>query len=111
MIFLLQWSVEVERSRWVVYGSDTDSMLQFQLEMGGDGTKRCWMMKQRQRARLGSMGRKCDMTRWYDDVGQRRCSIGEGEREEMTLIGLTQILLGQKIKKIHVVNSASTNRR
>jgi hypothetical protein len=32
-----------------------------------------------------------------------------GEREETINIGLTRILLDRKIKKIHVVNSASTN--
>jgi hypothetical protein len=35
----------------------------------------------------------------------------EREREEMTLVGLTRILLGQKMKKILVVDSASTNGR
>jgi hypothetical protein len=47
-------------------------MLQFQFERGGDGTKRYWKMKWRQRAHLGSMGRKCDTVRWHDDVGRRR---------------------------------------
>jgi hypothetical protein len=32
----------------------------FQFERGCDRTKRCQKMKQRQRAHLGSMGRKCD---------------------------------------------------
>jgi hypothetical protein len=32
-----------------------------------------------------------------------------GEREDTTPVGLTQILLGQKIKKINAVDSAGTN--
>jgi hypothetical protein len=35
-------------------------------------------MKRRQRARLGSMGRKCDTTQPRDDIGQRRGGSGEG---------------------------------
>jgi hypothetical protein len=31
--------------------------------------------------------------------------------EETTPVGLTQILLGQKMKKIHAVDSAGTNGR
>jgi hypothetical protein len=42
-------------------GGGADSMLQFQLEREGDGMNHCWKMKQRQRAHVGSMGRKCDM--------------------------------------------------
>jgi hypothetical protein len=34
-----------------------------------------------------------------------------GEREEIMLVGLTRILLSQKIKKIHTVDSAATNIR
>jgi hypothetical protein len=33
----------------------------------------------------------------------------EGEREETIAVGLTRILLGQKIKKTHVVDSIVTN--
>jgi hypothetical protein len=49
-----------------------NSMLQFYLERGGDGTKRCRKMKPRQRARLGSMGRKCGTVRWRDNASRRR---------------------------------------
>jgi hypothetical protein len=45
-----------------------DSMLQFRLEIGGNGTKRYRMMKWRQRARLNSMGRKHDPVWWHDDI-------------------------------------------
>jgi hypothetical protein len=31
----------------VVSGGGADSMLQFQLERGGDGMKRCWKMMRR----------------------------------------------------------------
>jgi hypothetical protein len=33
----------------------------------------------------------------------------EGEREEMMIVGLTRILLGRKIKKNHMVDSAVIN--
>jgi hypothetical protein len=39
---------------------DVNSMLQFQSERGGDGTKRYRKIKWRQRTRLGSMERKHD---------------------------------------------------
>jgi hypothetical protein len=56
-----------------VGGDDgVNSMLQFRLERGGDGTKCCRKMQQRQRAHLGSMRRKHDTGRWNDDVGWRR---------------------------------------
>jgi hypothetical protein len=61
MIFLYQWRVEVGRSGRVSYSGDADSMLQFQLERGGDRTKHYQKMKRRQRAHLGSMGSKHDM--------------------------------------------------
>jgi hypothetical protein len=32
-----------------------------------------------------------------------------GERKEAMLVGLMRILLGQKMKKIHAVDSTSTN--
>jgi hypothetical protein len=71
-----------------------DSMLWFWLERGGDWMKCYRKMKRRQRARLRSIGKKRDTMR-------RRCRPKEkrhrgGEREEMTPIGLTWILLGQK---------------
>jgi hypothetical protein len=56
-----------------------DSMLQFWLKRGGDGTKHCRKMKRRQRAHLGSMGRKRDTVRWHDNIGRRRGGIGEGK--------------------------------
>jgi hypothetical protein len=59
----------------VVGDGGADLMLRFRLEMEDDGTKHCWKMKQRQRAHLGSIERKCDT--------------------------VTRILLSQKIKKIH----------
>jgi hypothetical protein len=58
-----------------------------------------------------SMGRKSYTARRRDDIGRRRDDTGEGKRDETTLISLTQILLGRKIKKIHVVDSTSINKR
>jgi hypothetical protein len=64
----------------VAYGGGANSMLQFQLEMRGDGTIRCRKMKWMQRARLGSIGRKRDMVSWRDDAGWRRCGTEEEKR-------------------------------
>jgi hypothetical protein len=46
-------------------------MLQFWFDRGDDGMKRYRKMKQRQRARLVSMGRKRDTTWRCDDVDRR----------------------------------------
>jgi hypothetical protein len=54
-------------------GGGADSMLRFQLERGGD------VMKRRQGARLGSMGRKCDTAQRSGDVGQSRGGTEEGK--------------------------------
>jgi hypothetical protein len=58
--------------RRVAYDGGVDSMLQFRLERGGDGIKRCQKMKWKQRARFDSMGRKRDLAQWRDDFGRRR---------------------------------------
>jgi hypothetical protein len=73
----------------VAYSGGVDLMLQFWLERGGDGRKHCRKMNRRQRARLGSMEKKCDMVWWCDDVGQRRGDTRGREREETMLVGLT----------------------
>jgi hypothetical protein len=49
--------------------SSADSMVQFRLKRGGDEMKHCRKMKRRQRAHLGSMGRKRDTVRQCGDVG------------------------------------------
>jgi hypothetical protein len=103
--------VEIDWSRRVACSGDAYSIVWFRLERGDDGTKHYRKMKRRQRACLGSMARKCDMARPCNDVGQSRGSTREGKREETMLVGLTRILLGQKMKKIHAVNLAGTNRR
>jgi hypothetical protein len=61
----------------VVRCGGADLMLRFQLERGGDGTKRCRKMKQRQRARIGSMRMKRDMTHRPEE---RRHWRGKGKR-------------------------------
>jgi hypothetical protein len=63
----------------VADGGDADSMLQFQLERGGHGMKHYRKMQRRQRAYLGSMERKHDMTRRNVDVSRRRGIIREGK--------------------------------
>jgi hypothetical protein len=54
--------VGVGLSGRVVGGGSADSILWFRLESGGGGMERCQKMKQRQRARIDSMGRKHDTT-------------------------------------------------
>jgi hypothetical protein len=71
----------------VVDGGGVDSMLQYRLERGGDGMKRCRKMKRRQRARLGSMGRKRDMVQRRGDVGRRRGGTGEGKGRRRRQLG------------------------
>jgi hypothetical protein len=54
------------------------------------------------------------MEKKRDTMWQRRSDerwYRGGVREETTLIGLTRILLGQKIKKIHAADSIDTNGR
>jgi hypothetical protein len=67
-------------------------------------------MKGSQRARLSSMERKCDTTRWCDDVGRRRDNTGEGKGGDdasWTDANLT----GLKINKIHAFDSVDRNER
>jgi hypothetical protein len=85
-------------------------MLWFQLERGGDGLKHYWKMKQMQRAHLASMRKKHDTTQWRGDAGQRRGGTEEekgGDNASWDDANLT----GQKIKKIHAIDSFATNRR
>jgi hypothetical protein len=64
-----------------------DSILQFWLERRDGKMKRYRKMKWMQRARLGSMGRKRDMSRWCGDVGRRRGDIGEGKERRRRQLG------------------------
>jgi hypothetical protein len=61
---------ESECPRRVTGGGDVDLILLFRLEGGGDEMKYYQKMKWRQRAPLGSMGRK------RGDIGWRRCGTG-----------------------------------
>jgi hypothetical protein len=65
--------------RRIAYSDGADSMLQFQFDRGGDGTKHCWKIKPRQWACLDSMGRKRDMARCRDDVNRRRGGTEKGK--------------------------------
>jgi hypothetical protein len=120
---MVEWWGEWPRLRWPFYssagwewgclrrvagGGGVDSMLQFWLERGVDGTKRCQKMKWMQQTHLGSMGMKRDMSWRCGGISRVRSHRG-GEREETTTVGLTRILLGQKMKKIHAVNSVASN--
>jgi hypothetical protein len=50
-------------------------------------TKHYRKMIRRQQTHLGSMGRKCDMVRWHDDVGQRRDDTEEGKERKRGQLG------------------------
>jgi hypothetical protein len=56
----------------VADGGGADSMLWFWLKMGGDEMKCYRKMNRRQRARIGSMGRKCDTAQQCDTVWRRQ---------------------------------------
>jgi hypothetical protein len=63
-----------------------NSMLQFRLERGGDGMKRCRKTKRRQCAHLDSMESKRNTVRRHQPEERRHQG---GEREETTLVGMT----------------------
>jgi hypothetical protein len=68
------------KKRWpTADGDGANSILQFRLERGGDGTKYYREMQQRQQAHLGSMERKRDTVWWNDNVGQKRGDTREGK--------------------------------
>jgi hypothetical protein len=69
----------------VVGDSGVYSMLRFRLE-GGVEMKRCQKMKRKQRARLGSMGTKCDTVWRCGDIDRRRGDIGEGKSRRRHLL-------------------------
>jgi hypothetical protein len=71
----------------VADGGGGDSMLRFRLERGDNMTKYYRKMKRSQRARLGFIGRKHDMTRWRDDVGRRRGDTREGKGRRKYQLG------------------------
>jgi hypothetical protein len=83
----------------VACGGGVDSMLQFRLERGGDRTKRCWKMNRRQRARLGSIGRKCDTMRWCDDVDRSRDGTEERKGRRRCHLGLCESYRAKKWRK------------
>jgi hypothetical protein len=53
------------------------------------------------------MGRKCDTTWRRDDIDRRRGGTEEGKGRRQANANLT----GLKMKKIHAIDSAATNRR
>jgi hypothetical protein len=94
----------------VAGGGGADSMLQFQFESGGDRTKRCWKIKCKQRARVGSMGRKRDTMRWRGDIGRKRGGTEEGKGRTQRQLGCRESYWDEKMKKIHAFDSGATNR-
>jgi hypothetical protein len=85
-----------------------NSIFRFWLKRKGHGTKRCWKMKRRQWVHLNCIGKEArhGATAWRRRSEKRWHR--EGKREEMPPIGLTWILLDQKLKKIYAVDSAAT---
>jgi hypothetical protein len=71
----------------VVGGGGIDSMIWFQLEREGDGTKSCQKMKRRQRTDLDSMGRKHEMAQRRGNVDRRRGGTGEGRGRRRRQLG------------------------
>jgi hypothetical protein len=70
--------------------------------------KHYWKMKQRQRYRLSSIGRKCDTVRRREDIGWRRGDAGRGkggDDADWVDANLTWL----KMKKIHVIDSTGIN--
>jgi hypothetical protein len=94
----------------VAGGGGANSILHFQLEMRGDGTKRSQKMKQSQRAHVGSMGSKRDTACRHGDVGRRRGSTGEGKGGDHASWA-NATLTRPNMKKIHAVDSTATNGR
>jgi hypothetical protein len=62
----------------------------FGFKREGDRTKHCRKVKRKQRARLDSIGRKCDTTLWRGNVGWRRDNIRSGgDRYTLKMRGLS----------------------
>jgi hypothetical protein len=90
---------ESDGSGRVACSGGADLMLQFRLEIECNGIKRCRKMKRRQRSYLGSMRRKCDMTRQHDDVNQRRGDTGDGKGMRRLQLGWHKSYWAKKWRK------------
>jgi hypothetical protein len=82
----------VESESQIIRGGWSTAVVQiqyfsFNLKKEGGEMRHCQKMKRTQRARLGSMRRKCDMTQWCIDVDQRRGGTGEGKRRKRCQLG------------------------
>jgi hypothetical protein len=78
--------------------------------MGGGGTKRCRKIKRD--SELVLVQQKGSVTRRGGVMTLARGEAAPGrKKEETTLVGLTRILLDQKMKKIHMIDSAGINER
>jgi hypothetical protein len=89
----LRWSFD-SSGEWESDGPErvscfggVDSMLRFRLVRGGNEMNHPQKKKRRQRARLGSMGRKRDTVRWCGDVSRRRGGAGEGKGRRQHQLG------------------------
>jgi hypothetical protein len=98
-------------SESVAYGGGTDSILQFQLERGGNGTKHCRKIKRRQQACLDSMERKRDTVWRHDNIDWRRGNTEEGKGGDDASWTNTNLTGPKKMKKIQTVDSVATNGR
>jgi hypothetical protein len=90
--------------RRIACGVGVNLILLFQLERGDDRIKHYRKMKRRQRARLGSMRRKRDMSWWCEAALGRRKRVDDVSWADTNLTEL-------KMKKIHTDNSVGTTGR
>jgi hypothetical protein len=88
------WPMAVVRIQYFSFGSRDEVTEQIIAERWNRGSELVFAQWER------SMTRR---------TGWRRGGTGEGKREEMTRVELTRILLVEKIKKIHVIDSPTTN--
>jgi hypothetical protein len=65
-------------------------------------------MKRGQQAHLDSMIRKCNTAQRCGDIGRRRDDTGEGKGRRQRQLGKRESYW-EKMKKIHMVDSATTN--
>jgi hypothetical protein len=107
----LRWPfIAVESESWVVRGGWTTAVVRIQcLSFSSRGEERCQNMKRRQRARLGSMRRNCDVVQQRDNVSWRRCGTEEGKGRRWHQLGWRESSLGRQIKKIYAIDSTAIN--
>jgi hypothetical protein len=95
----IDWWGEWPMLRWPFYNSGGWELDCLRRVAGGGGVDSMLI--------LAPIGRKRDSVAAWQHRLEERWHQG-GEMEETMLVGLTQILLGRKMKKIHAVDSDAT---